>query len=191
MERQQSDMTSLLKQVGRGDSAAKGRLIETLFRELRGIAHGLLSREREQHILQPTALVHEVFLKLIDQTAISLKDTAHFNAIAARSMRQILVDYARSEAAAKRGGGFRRVTLTGVTICEAAMGFTAVDLMTLDDAMISLAELDERKARVVELRFFGGQSVEETANVLGVAPRTVKTYWATAKLWLFRAMNGH
>ena len=184
MESEKSNTQMLLTRIGRGDSTAKGQLLESLYRELRGIAQRLLSRERGDHLLQPTALVHEVFLKLVDQTSISVHDSAHFKAVAARSMRQVLVDFARSEAAAKRGGGFQRLTLTGAAIAEAAKHVNAIDLMALEDALVALAQMDERKAQVVELRFFGGLSIEEAATELGVARATITDDWKVAKAWL-------
>lgn len=174
----------LLRQIGEGDASAKGQLLEALYRELRGLADRLLSRERSDHLLQPTALVHEAFLKLVDQTSIGVHDAAHFKAIAARSMRQVLVDYARSEAADKRGGGLRRLTLTGAAIVEATRNVNAVDLIALEEALIALAAMDARKALVVELRFFGGLSIDEVADELGVVRSTVADDWKVARAWL-------
>ena len=189
MELERANTQILLRQIGKGDSSAKGQLLEGLYRELRGMADGLLSRERSDHILQPTALVHEAFLKLVDQTAIGVNDAAHFKAVAARSMRQVLVDYARSEGAAKRGGGFRRLTLTGAAIAEAAKEVNAIDLMALEEALVALTAMDMRKARVVELRFFGGLSIEEAAAELGVARATIADDWKVAKAWLAGRMG--
>jgi len=184
MNSDKADTQMLLNRIGQGDSAAKGQLLESLYRELRAIAQRLLARERRDHLLQPTALVHEVFLKMVDQTSISVNDSTHFKAVAARSMRQVLVDFARSEGADKRGGGFDRLTLTGAAIAEAAKHVNAIDLMALEDALVALAALDQRKADVVELRFFGGLSIEEAANELGVARATVTDDWRVAKAWL-------
>lgn len=184
MELKRADTQILLRQIGEGDSSAKGQLLEGLYRELRGMADRLISRERNDHILQPTALVHEAFLKLVDQTAIGVNDAAHFKAVAARSMRQVLVDYARSEGAAKRGGGFQRLTLTGAAIAEATKNVSAIDLMALEEALLALTAMDARKAQVVELRFFGGLSIEEAASELGVARATIADDWKVAKAWL-------
>lgn len=190
MEPEKANTQVLLGRINRGDAAAKGQLLEALYRELRAIADRLLSRERNDHLLQPTALVHEVFLKLVDQTSIGLQDAAHFKAVAARSMRQVLVDFARSEAAAKRGGGFQRLTLTGAAIAEAARHVNAIDLMALEEALVALARMDARKAQVVELRFFGGLSIEEAAEELGVARATVSDDWKVAKAWLAARLEG-
>ena len=190
MDSEKANTQMLLTQIGRGDSAAKGQLLESLYRELRSIAQRLLSHERGDHLLQPTALVHEVFLKLVDQTSISVNDSAHFKAVAARSMRQVLVDFARSDAAVKRGGGLQRLTLTGAAIAEAAKHINAIDLMALEDALVDLAEMDERKAQVVELRFFGGLSIEEAAQELGVARATITDDWKVAKAWLAARLEG-
>jgi len=184
MNADKADTQMLLTRIGRGDTAAKGQLLESLYRELRSIAQRLLARERGDHLLQPTALVHEVFLKMVDQTSISVNDSTHFKAVAARSMRQVLVDFARSENADKRGGGFNRLTLTGAAIAEAAKNVNAIDLMALEDALVALAAMDERKAHVVELRFFGGLSIEEAAAELGVARATITDDWRVAKAWL-------
>ena len=121
---------------------------------------------------------------MVDQNSISVNDSTHFKAVAARSMRQVLVDFARSENADKRGGGFNRLTLTGAAIAEAAKNVNAIDLMALEDALVALAAMDERKAHVVELRFFGGLSIEEAAAELGVARATITDDWRVAKAWL-------
>lgn len=184
MNADKADTQMLLTRIGQGDTVAKGKLLESLYRELRTIAQRLLARERGDHLLQPTALVHEVFLKMVDQTSISVNDSTHFKAVAARSMRQVLVDFARSEGADKRGGGFNRLTLTGAAIAEAAKHVNAIDLMALEDALVALAAMDERKAHVVELRFFGGLSIEEAASELGVARATITDDWRVAKAWL-------
>lgn len=184
MDTQKDKTQILLGRIGQGDAEAKGQLLEALYRELRGIAFRLLAQERGDHILQPTALVHEVFLKLVDQTSIGVRDAAHFKAVAARSMRQVLVDYARSNSAAKRGGQRHRLTLTGAAIAEAAANVNAIDLMALEEALVELARMDERKAHVIELRFFGGLSIEEAADELGVARATVSDDWKVAKAWL-------
>ncbi len=184
MNADKADTQMLLTRIGQGDTVAKGKLLESLYRELRTIAQRLLARERGDHLLQPTALVHEVFLKMVDQTSISVNDSTHFKAVASRSMRQVLVDFARSEGADKRGGGFNRLTLTGAAIAEAAKHVNAIDLMALEDALVALAAMDERKAHVVELRFFGGLSIEEAASELGVARATITDDWRVAKAWL-------
>jgi len=174
----------LLQRIDRGEPQAKGQLLDLLYRELRGLAQHLLAAERRDHVLQPTALVHEAFLKLVDQTRIGARDSTHFKAIAARSMRQVLIDYARAQGAAKRGANPQRVTLTGAAIAEAAARLDAVDLIALEEALTELARLDPRKAQVVEMRFFGGLSIEEVAEQLGSARSTITDDWRVAKAWL-------
>lgn len=146
---------------------------------LRGLAAAYLRRERSDHTLQPTALVHEAYLKLAD--AGDWNSQTHFQAVASNSMRQILVDHARARLAAKRGGGWLRVTLSAITPESRP---DDVDLLALDEAMTALAALDERKARIVELRFFGGLTCVESADVVGVAPKTAEADWYFARAWL-------
>ena len=163
------------------------RLFELVYRELRSLAGSLMRRERAGHTLQPTALVHEAYLRLVDQTRIGINDRGHFIGVAARAMRQILVDHARRRGAAKRGGEWERVTL------ESAEGPAAEDsfeVIQLHEALERFAALDLRAARVVELRVFGGLEVSETAALLGVSPRTVDGDWATARMWLARELSG-
>ena len=162
------------------------RLVEALYPELRRLAAGLMRRERPGHTLQPTALVGEAFLRLVDHTRIEWKDRAHFLGIAARVMRQVLIDHARRHAAAKRGADVQRVTL-GDDVGAAAG--QVVDLLVLNDALDRLAALDERGARVVEMRVFGGLTVEEIAQVLDVSKRTVDNDWAVARMWLARELG--
>ena len=170
-----------------GDREAFDRLVPLVYAELRRIAARYLSRERAGHTLQPTALVNEAYLRLVQSDDVEFENRAHFVGIAARLMREILVDHARRHGARKRGGRQQRVTLTeGVALLEAS----DVDLLALDEALEKLAEKDAHLARLVELRYFGGLSVEETAEVLGSSPRTVKRDWAAAKVWLRRRMSG-
>ncbi len=166
---------------------ASEQLAEALYPELRRLAGSLMRRERADHTLQPTALVGEAFIRLVDQTKTDWKDRAHFLGIAARVMRQVLVDHARRHAAAKRGAGVQRVTFDDAVD---ARGERAADLLVINDALDRLAALDERGARVVEMRVFGGLSVEEIAHVLGVSKRTVDADWAMARLWLARELGG-
>lgn len=164
---------------------ATGRLFTLVYEELRAIASRMMSRERAGHTLQPTVLVHEAYIKLIDQESFRWNDRAHFLAIAARAMRQILIDYARRRGADKREGGWRRVTLDE----EMALGAGSdLELLDLDSALVRLAVLDGRAAHVAELRLFGGLSVEEAAHVLSVSPRTIKGDWAMARMWLSREL---
>ena len=175
-----SVVSELLTKWKAGDEAALDALLPLVYRELRQVAHRYLRRERRDHTLQSTALVHEAYLRLKMQGKQELENRAHFLAIAAQLMRQILVEYARRRKAAKREGGNRLV------LEDVSELFTnkSVDLVALDDALKELFRLDARQGRVVELRFFGGLSTEETAAVLGISSATVKRDWATARVWL-------
>ncbi len=178
------DVAVLLRAWSGGDSTALEQLTPIVYDELRRLARHYLRRERRDHSLQTTALVHEAYLRLVDHTRMEWQDRAHFFAVSAQVMRRILVDHARRRNV-KRGHGFRRVSLD-----EAMMigGDRPTDLAALDDALTTLAERDPRKAQVVEMRFFGGLSVEESAEVLGVSPVTVMREWRTAKAWLYREL---
>ena len=178
------DVTGLLLAWRAGDGTALDRLFPLVYEELRRIAHRQLGRERSGHTLGTTALVHESYLKLVDQTRARWEDRAHFFAIAAGAMRRILVDYARRHRAAKRGG--TRVGLDDATLVADERADT---LVALDEALTRLAEVDERLGRVVECRFFGGLSEEETAQALGVTARTVRRDWVKAKAWLHQALR--
>ena len=180
-----ADVTALLLAWSNGETTARSRLIEAVYGELRRVARGYVRRERPDHSLPPTALVHEAYLKLIDQRRVQWQSRAHFFAIAAQLMRRILVDHARGRAAAKRGPG-ATVSLVDV---DAETPPPNVDVLALDAALDKLAEIDPRQSQLVELRFFGGMTVEETATVLGVAPITVKRDWALARAWLFRQLR--
>jgi RNA polymerase sigma factor (TIGR02999 family) len=178
-----ADATQLLARASRGDPDAVRRLAPLVYDELRALAHQYLSPTRAAGTvtLQPTALVHEAFLRLIQQDAVDFKSRTHFLATAATAMRSVLVDYARARGAAKRGGGWCRVTLDEAATFQPE---NEVDLAALDEALARLARLKQRAARIVELRFFGGMSVEEVADCLGVSARTVKGDWRTARAWL-------
>jgi RNA polymerase sigma-70 factor, ECF subfamily len=180
-----AEVTELLIAWGRGDQAALGELMPLVYAELRRLAHRHLRREHEGHTLETTALVHEAYLRLIDQTRTELQSRAHFFAIASRQMRRILVDHYRSQHYAKRGGGAPHVDLEQRCVATAEK---ARDVIALDDALTELAIFDERKCRVVELRFFGGLSIEDTAVALGVSPGTVMRDWTLARAWLQRAI---
>ena len=181
-----SEVTRLLKDWSAGDSAALDQLIPIVYDELRAIAARYLRRERQDHTLQPTALVNEAYLRLIDQKQVQWQNRAHFVGVAAQMMRRILVDHAKSHNRAKRGGGARRVTLDeAVALSEER----ANDLVELDEALTALAAFDERKSRVVEMKYFGGLSVEETAEVLKVSVITVARDWKLAKAWLYTTIN--
>jgi RNA polymerase sigma factor (TIGR02999 family) len=179
-------ITRLLKNWGNGDQAARDQLMPLVYEELRRMAHQHMRKERPGHTLQTSALVHEAFVRLVDQTDVQWQNRAHFFGIAAQMMRRILVDHARSRQFAKRGGDVRRVSLDEVAIVSAER---AADVVALDDALNSLAAVDQRKSQVVELRFFGGLSIEETATVLAVSPGTVMRDWTLAKAWLRREMR--
>lgn len=179
-------VSQLLAKWEAGDRDALHSLVPLIYRELRRQAHRYLRDERTGHTLQTTALVHEAFLRLQDQGPAHFENRAHFFAISAQLMRQILVDHARARKAAKRDGGIR-LTLEDVS---GLMENRATDLIELDEALNSLAKLDAQQSLIVELRFFGGLSIEETSQVLGISPATVKRDWATARVWLHRNMRG-
>jgi RNA polymerase sigma factor (TIGR02999 family) len=180
-------VTELLRAWGDGDDGALERLTPLVEAELRRLARGYMRRERRDHTLQTTALVNEAFLRLTDARRVRWQDRAHFLGISARLMRRVLVDHARSRGYRKRGGGAQRVALNeGLVISPEP----ALDIVALDHALEALAAVDARKSRMVELRFFGGLSVEETAEVLHVSPDTVKRDWRLAKLWLLRELEG-
>ena len=169
-----------------GDQAALEELTPLVYGELRRLAHHYISRERPGHTLQTSALVNEAYLRLVEQKGIDWQCRAHFYGIAARLMRQVLVDYARRRGYAKRGGGARRVSLDEALVVSDER---AAEVVALDEALESLAKLDPRQSQIVELRFFGGLSIEEAAEVLGVSPGTVMADWTVAKAWLRRAIN--
>lgn len=177
-------VTELLGRWRAGDGLAEGELIARVYGDLRRIARRQLARERQGHTLQPTALAHEAYLKLADQERVVWNGRTHFLAVAALAMRRILVSHARERGAAKRGGGALRVTLDG----NLAVAERDFDLAALDEALVELARRDPRAARVVELRFFGGLTLDETASALGVSPATVKVDWSLARSWLFRRL---
>ena len=183
---QPENITVILQDWSRGNRQAADSLIALVYDELRRIAANYLRRERSEHTLQPTALVNEAYLKLIDISNVSWQDRAHFFAVASNVMRQILVDHARARQTEKRGGDAQTIAL------DEAISFARqpeIDLLALDDALARLAGLDERQARIVEMRFFGGLSIEETAEVIGASPRTVKRDWAFAKAWLHKQLK--
>ena len=181
------EITQLLRAAGAGDDDAKKRLWTLMYDELRQIAHGQLLAERVDHTLSTTGLVHEAYLRLIDQEQIQVKDRVHFQMVAARVMREILIDYARKRKAQKRGGG-RPDLLFDEAIHQA--NEQADDLLTLDEALSQLEQLNERLSKVVECRYFGGFTREETAEVMGVSVRTVERDWVKARGWLYQHMYG-
>lgn len=180
-----TEVTQLLINWRRGDPAALDQLMPIVYDELHRLADRYMSRERPDHTLQATALVHEAYLRLVTMD-VSWQDRAHFFAVAAQLMRRILVDHARSHQYAKRGGGARKVSLDEATIVSEER---AADLVALDDALTSLATIDPRKSRIIELRFFGGLTVEETAEALSVSPATVINETRIARAWLYAEIN--
>ena len=181
----QADVSALLEAWGQGDASASARLFDALYEELKRCAARQLRRERAGHMLQTTALVHEVYDKLLDQR-VDWKNRAHFMAFAATSMRRVLVDYARARAADKRGGEWERLS---IDVAELVPDESARDVLDLHDAIDELAVFDPGQAKLVELRFFGGYSIEETAAVLGTSPTTVKREWDVARAWLHRRLR--
>lgn len=181
-----SGVTGLLVAWSNGEGGARDRLIDAVYPELRLLARRYLRGERTEHSLSPTALVHEAYLKLIDQRRVQWQNRSHFFAIAANVMRRILVDHARAHGAAKRGAGMQ-APLQDVTLGRDPYD---VDLLALDAALERLAAIDERQSRLVELRFFGGLTIEEVAAALDVSPITVKRDWALARAWLYRELGG-
>ena len=180
------DVTGLLLAWTNGEAAARTHLMEAVYGELQRTAKACLRRERPDHSLSPTALVHETYFKLVDQRRVQWHNRAHFFAIAATLMRRILVDHARAHLAEKRGVE-GRVPLEEVDLASDPRD---VDVLALDEALDRLARLDERQSRLVELRFFGGLTIEETAAALAVSPVTVKRDWALARAWLYRELRG-
>ena len=178
-------VTELLVRWKAGDKQALEALVPLVYKELRDIARRHLQRERHDHTLQSAALVHEAYLRLVDQRPFETENRAHFLAVASRLMRQILVDYARSHGADKRGAD-RTIQLDATLILPQVRG---TDVVALDDALNGLAQLDEQQGRIVELRFFGGLATEEIAQVLGISASTVKRDWNVAKAWLTRQMR--
>ena len=179
-------MTGLLLAWGSGDEVAFEKLVSLVDAELRRIARRQMGHERRGHTLQPTALVNEAYLKLVDIREVRWQNRAHFFAMASRVMRRVLVDCARARGYQKRGAGAQRVTLNEECVGGAE---PATDVLALDEALTALAKIDLRKSRVVEMRYFGGSTIEETAEALGVSVRTVKRDWTIAKLWLRRELK--
>jgi RNA polymerase sigma factor (TIGR02999 family) len=181
------EISVILKDWSGKDRASADALLSLVYDELRRIAARYLRKERIDHTLQPTALVHEAYMRLIDISDISWQDRAHFFAVSSNVMRHILVDHARARLTDKRGGEAQRIAL------EDAISFSDdrndVDLLALDEALKLLAEFDEQQSRIVELRFFGGLTIEETAHILEISPATVKREWTLAKAWLFRRIK--
>jgi RNA polymerase sigma factor (TIGR02999 family) len=179
------EVTRLLIAWRNGDQHAFEELLPLVYDELRRLAGRYLRHERPGHTLQSTALVHEAYLRLVDQKSVQWQNRAHFFGVAAQMIRRILVDHARSHQTAKRGGGAAKLSLDEALATPEQRD---LDLVSLDDALTGLTRIDEQQARIVELRFFGGLSIEETAEVLTISPATVKRDWVIAKSWLYREM---
>lgn len=184
---QSEQTTTLLDAVSGGDRQAADKLMSLLYDEFRRLAADYLNREKPQHTLQPTALVHEAFLRLVNQQHVTWQGRSHFFAIGAQAMRRILVDHARRKKREKHGGGLQRIELEeSMTISKSR----DEDLLAIDDALQELAKVDPRQAKIVELRFFGGLTVAEVAEVLGVSKRTVEYEWTMVRAWLRRELSG-
>jgi RNA polymerase sigma-70 factor (ECF subfamily) len=182
------EVTLLLSALSSGDEQAGEKLIPLVYDELRRLARSYMRRERTDHTLQATALVHEAYLKLVEQRSTNWQSRAHFFGVAAQVMRRILIDHARGHLRQKRGGEYEKVVLDEGLIFSPEQ---SAELLAVDEALKRLARRDERQARVVELRFFGGLSVEEAAAVLGISPKTVKRDWSVAKAWLYAELKEH
>ena len=181
-----NEVTQLLVAWSDGDRSALDKLMPLVHEELRQLAHRYMSRERPGHTLQTTALVNEAYVRLVNRQNVHWQNRVHFFAIAAQVMRHILVDHARSHACAKRGSDARRIPLDEVAVVSRER---AAEVVALDDALKGLAMLDPQQSRIVELRFFGGLTIEETAEALHLSPATIKREWATAKAWLYHELN--
>src|SRR5437870_6324368 len=186
MTQDSHEVTQLLIQWSNGDKAALDKLMPLIYDELRQLARHYMSRERAGHTLQTTALVNEAYVRLVNRKGVHWQNRAHFFAIAAQLMRSILVDHARSHAYAKRGGGARKIALDDAMVISQER---AAEVIALDDALKELAEIDPQQSRIVELRFFGGLTIEETAEVLGIGHATVERDWKMARAWLRRKLE--
>ena len=188
METATGEVTKLLQDWSVGNREALDKLLPLVYDELRRLAHSYLTHERADHTLQTTALVHEAYLKLIDQRSVNWQNRAHFFAISAQAMRRILLDNARRHTAAKRGSGGQKVSLEEVATLSRDTANES--LIELDEALQELAVIDPEQGRIVELRYFGGLTIEETAEVLNISPSTVQREWTTARAWLYQAIKG-
>jgi len=181
-----NEVTLLLKQLTKGEEGAVEKLIPLVYDELRRLAAGYMRRERPDHTLQPTALVHEAYLKLVEQRNSDWQSRAHFFGVAAQLMRRILIDHARAHLRSKRGGRESKVSIEEACLfSEDRSG----ELLALDEALVTLEKLDPRQSRIVELRFYGGLSVDEASEVLNISPRTVEREWTIAKAWLYMQLK--
>ena len=187
MSKSQGEISRILSDWNAGNRESADTLLSLVYRELRKIAEQHMRKERVEHTLQPTALVHEAYMRLIDISDIDWQSRAHFFAVSANVMRNILVDYARARVTEKRGGRLKRISL------DDAQGLSdeaEIDVLAVDEALKELGKFDQRQSKIVELRFFGGLTIEETAHVLDISPATVKREWVMARTWLFRELKG-
>lgn len=182
-----NQVTEILSELTRGDVAAAERLMPVVYEELRVLARRYMAREQPSHTLQTTALIHEAYLRLTGDNEVSFESRTHFFRVAARAMRHVLIDYARQKKGPKRGGGAYRQPFDDDAV---AINDTTVDLLELEDALEKLAEVDPQLAEIVELRFFGGLTVDEVGHTLKISPRTVKRDWQLARRWLHRVISG-
>ena len=187
--RPHDDVTALLIEWRQGDAAALERLVPLVYAELKKVAGAHLRHERAGHSFQATALVHEVYLRLVNVDRMTFESRAHFMAVAARLMRQILVDHARRKLRGKRGGGATMVSLDRVSPAVNPIGPTNIDVLALDEALAELASFDAQQCRIVEMRFFAGLTIDEVAHALGISTATVEREWAVAKAWLYTQLS--
>jgi RNA polymerase sigma-70 factor, ECF subfamily len=180
-------ITQILSELKKGKADALDELFPQVYSELRRLATSYLQRERTDHTLQPTALVHEAYLRFVGQKSIELENRAHFFGVSARLMREILIEYARAKKRQKRGGEFK--TMIALDDAVSFSQTNQLDVFAIDEALSKLEGLDERQARIVEMKFFGGMTIEEIAEVLNISPATVKREWSTAKLLLYKLLN--
>lgn len=185
----QGPVTRLLGDVRHGKRGAADEVLPLVYAELKAIAARYMRRERAGHTLQATALVHDAFLKLVDQTRVEWQDRAHFFAVASQAMRRILVDHARARSAARRGAGAARVEASDTVLLADQPSLSPEELLSLDRALTELAAIDPEHARIVELRYFGGLTIEEAAEALAISPATLKREWAIARAWLHRRLT--
>ena len=186
MQAAQGEVTLLLREMAKGNPDAASQLFPIIYSELRRRAANYMRHERKDHTLQPTALVHEAYLKLVNQHQVNWQSRAHFFAVASQVMRRILIDQARSRLRSKRGGNQHKVSVDDVSLASRQ---ESSELLALNEALLRLAKIDVRQSKVVELRFFGGMTVEETAEALGISPITVKRDWSMAKAWLYGELS--
>jgi RNA polymerase sigma-70 factor, ECF subfamily len=182
-----ADLTTLLQAISEGDPQNVDRLMNVIYDDLKRLAANQLRSERSNHTLHPTALVHEAYLRLINQKSTNWQNRLHFFSIAARIIRRILIDHARERCAKKRGGTSRPISIFGHDVADTE---SPIDLISLDEALTELAELSERQARIVELRFFGGLTISEVAESMGIGSRSVDREWQVARVWLFHRLSG-